>query len=568
MVCVLNKTCTLLRQSLRRETGLVLVLIALVVLHWVPRRGGPIDLRWDGSVYYLLGTSLAEGKGYRLLNEPGEIEAVQYPPLLPLVVAAHQRVLGTSDPLLVGPWLKFSYLLMAACFAVAVYRLGRAYLSPGYALLAALVCVLYFYTYYWSNALYTEIPFALVTTMFVLTNRKSDQAGYSVITGLLGAAAYLLRTAGAALLAAWVAESLLRRRFKQAALRAAAALLPLVLWQAHIARVKDSEAYRRPAYAYQRAPYQYSNVTYIDNARLIDPFRPERGKATAGDLSRRIPANLAALPMALGEAVSAPVDFWRWLVAEVLHRAGLGTVPPWTVVLPIALLAFLVVAGMVLLAARREWFFPLFFGATALLICLTPWPEQVSRYLMALTPLFAVSLCCALAFLGEWCAQRRPWRKARLLFTAAIPTMIFLAQGFTLAHTYAGGLHPATYHNAHGDEVAYRLFSYSPSWRALDRSLEWLQKRASPGDVIATTTPHAAYLRTGRKAVLPPMEADPEQAQCLLDAVPVKYVVVDSLGKPGISERYAVPVVQKHPALWKCVFVAPGNAARVYERVP
>ncbi|MDQ3313939.1 MAG: hypothetical protein M3505_04815, partial [Verrucomicrobiota bacterium] len=72
-----------------------LLLIWLIV--WIPRLRGPIDFRWDASTYYVLGTSLAEGKGYRLLNEPGEIEAVQYPPLLPLIVAAHQRVMGASD---------------------------------------------------------------------------------------------------------------------------------------------------------------------------------------------------------------------------------------------------------------------------------------------------------------------------------------------------------------------------------------------------------------------------------------------------------------------------------------
>ena len=62
--------------------GAVLLLIWLAVS--IPRLNGPIDLRWDASTYYVLGTALAEGKGYRLLNEPGEIEAVQYPPLSPL----------------------------------------------------------------------------------------------------------------------------------------------------------------------------------------------------------------------------------------------------------------------------------------------------------------------------------------------------------------------------------------------------------------------------------------------------------------------------------------------------
>src|SRR5262245_61065689 len=52
--------------------GAVLLLWVSV---WVPRLHGPIDLRWDASTYYVLGTSLSQGKGYRMLNEPGEIEA-------------------------------------------------------------------------------------------------------------------------------------------------------------------------------------------------------------------------------------------------------------------------------------------------------------------------------------------------------------------------------------------------------------------------------------------------------------------------------------------------------------
>jgi hypothetical protein len=79
------------------ELPLIIILVAVAALSWLGRLSGPIDLRYDASTYYILGTSLAEGRGYRLLNEPGEIKATQYPPLLPLIVAAHQRLLGTGN---------------------------------------------------------------------------------------------------------------------------------------------------------------------------------------------------------------------------------------------------------------------------------------------------------------------------------------------------------------------------------------------------------------------------------------------------------------------------------------
>ena len=68
---------------------------------------------------------LAEGKGYRLLNEPGEIEATQYPPLLPLVIAAHEWVLGSRDVIVIGHALRITFFLIYIAFTLAVYVLLR-----------------------------------------------------------------------------------------------------------------------------------------------------------------------------------------------------------------------------------------------------------------------------------------------------------------------------------------------------------------------------------------------------------------------------------------------------------
>ena len=57
-----------------------------------------------------------------------------------------------------------------------------------------------------------------------------------------------------------------------------------------------------PLYNYQRAPYQYYNVSYAENVLLIDPFRPELGRLDAGMLAARLVTNLAKMPAVLGEA--------------------------------------------------------------------------------------------------------------------------------------------------------------------------------------------------------------------------------------------------------------------------
>src|SRR4051795_7653121 len=104
------------RRSLGAEFLCLAGLLGLWLAVCLPRSEGPIDLRWDASTYYVLGTALAEGKGYRLLNEPGEIHAVQYPPLLPLIIAAHEHVLGTTNYFEVGSALRRSYFLFSGLF--------------------------------------------------------------------------------------------------------------------------------------------------------------------------------------------------------------------------------------------------------------------------------------------------------------------------------------------------------------------------------------------------------------------------------------------------------------------
>src|SRR5438552_1678296 len=130
------------RVSERKKDGVCILLLSLLVLlSWLPRFRGPIDLRWDGGVYYVLGTSLANGEGYRLLNEPGNIRANQYPPGLPAIVALHELILGTSDPVRVGIWMRRSWCLIVLLSTSLAFLLGRLFLPRAYAVVLAVTCL-------------------------------------------------------------------------------------------------------------------------------------------------------------------------------------------------------------------------------------------------------------------------------------------------------------------------------------------------------------------------------------------------------------------------------------------
>ena len=548
--------------------GLALLFIWLAVS--LPRLEGPIDLRWDASTYYILGTALAEGKGYRLLNEPGNIEAVQYPPLLPLMVALQQRLMGTSDYFTVGRALRLTYFLLSGIYLLVVYALARQMLSPLHAFFVGAITGLSFNSFvYPSETLYADLPFAFVSILFLVCHRKRNSPAHTVAAGGLACASYLLRTAGIVLLAAWVIESLMRCRWKEAMIRAAVAAIPVLAWQCYILHVTGNQEYHQPIYSYQRASYNYPNVTYAENSSLKHPFQPELGHSKTSDIFNRIIRNAVAIPVGLGESSWFGRPFLQYPLSKLSHILPRGSQRIISRFLGLSLVAvgLAALAGAVLMAMRGEWFLSLYFGLTLAVVVLTPWQSQFWRYLSPIAPLTLIFLIVTLLIAGNALARSFAMQSAatNTLITIVFTVMSLVQAG--IAVVFLRNLLPVSYYDAFGRERALHLLTYGAPDDSLDSAFEWIRRHATASAVIATAVPHRAYLRTGHKAVLPPFEPDPDRAIQLLDQVPVSYLVVDELKRPPISDRYAAPLVQREPRDWKLVYTSPGKGTQVYERI-
>ena len=545
--------------------------IALALLLWAPRLSGPIDLRWDAGVYYLLGTSLAKGEGYRIASEPGSPKALQYPPLLPALVALHQAALGTTDPTIVAPWLRSSYVALFVIYSLIVLALAKRHLTLGFALAATALCMLHIMTIFLSDLLFAELPFAAVSVLFALVAASGAPTSRpwlrEVVSFALAAVGFFLRTTGVALLAAWVMEAVMRRQWRFAVLRGALAFIPIMLWQAYVERVRASDEYRRPAYSYQRAPYQYYNVSYAENVLLIDPFRPELGRLDTSALTARVLTNLAKMPAALGEATSTTNPYWQLALERGNRLFGQHHVPVGAVWLPVLGFGALVLAGIVVLARSGAWLIVFIIVGSVGLVCTTPWPGQFTRYLAPLAPFLTISAVSALSWIGVALRARQP-RWATPLERPALASILvlaFIVQTYSAQWTFRRH-QSATSSNfvPEGNSAqAGHFFFHDRSWQAWEQSIAWIDAHAPPNAIVATTSPHLCYLLTGRRAVLPPMEIDPVHARRLLEAVPVSYVIVDELEFADMSRRYALPAVESDPASWRLVYEI--DNTRIYE---
>ncbi len=561
----------------------VAVLLVAVAL-WVPRLRGPLDLRYDAGVYHLLGTSLAQGKGYRILSEPGAIEAIQYPPLLPALDAAVQWMIGTSDPAATGYALRLVFFVLFIGYTGAVFALARRYLSAPFAFMAALVTLLHVHTTFMSDLLFADFPFAVAGVAFLLVatrrgdhddtagakspGREEDLGSWrTTIAAALTAVAFGLRTAGVALSAAWVAEAALRRRWRTVVIRSVIAAVPVLAWQQYVREVKASAEFQHPSYPYQRADYQFYNVGYLENMTYVDPFQPELGRVGVGDVVVRIANNLGYMPVSLGEAVNSDHGWWKGHFEQVNQKVGTTVVPEWFVYVIDAFLTAVVIGGFVVLWRRGHRLLVLVAAASVGLVVSTPWPGQFARYLAPITPLLAIALWTAVAAIVAAASRaERPMIRRLGPAVLLLVGVTVLQQAYTLLKVYRKHHRPATYIDASGTRHSYRLFFYDRPWQLHERALDWLAEHGRPGEVIATSTPHWAYLRTGLTAVMPPFELDGSTAKRLLDAVPVTYLVADSLAFVNVGHRYTRPVLDAYPERWRLVYRVE-DGSRVYRAV-
>ncbi len=551
----------------RRNAFCIALLCLLTLFTWFPRFRGPIDLRWDAGVYYVLGTSLAQGHGYRLLNEPGDIQAIQYPPGLPALVAVHERILGTDDPIRVGIWLRRSWCFLSVLYAVLVFLLSRLFLSRPYAMLIVLICLLNYQMCFLSTLCFAELPYALTSTSFayLYLNRKGGILTRA-LAGSAALASYLLRTAGIALLIAWIADAALRRQFRKAAIRAVIACIPVILWHSYIFSVESSKDYKHPYYAYQRDPWVFYNVSYATNVALKYPFRPELGWATKKDLAIRFVHNLAAMPAMLGQAVSANELFWAGHLNRLNRLLQPVSIPRWSLQIVLAVLGAVVVAGVIRMLWRRDWLIPIYVSVTIAAICTTPWPGQFPRYLAPVQPFLLIAFVTFLVALRSMNVRYFPSRHIVSVLPIAVVLLVAAESAASCVGTYRNFLDRAVYKDGNGAEKNYRLFFYAPAGPASEMGLKWLITHADRNAIVAVSMPQWVYLRTGMKTVMPPLELNSQRAQQLMDTVPVTYVVLDKLLMEANFNRRFAAIVQNSHGKWHLVYASPHGQFDIYQR--
>lgn len=412
----------------------------------------PVGVVYDDGMYVVLAKSIATGHGFRWLNLPGTPPATHFPPGYPAFLALLWTIVP-EFPANVFVFKLANAVLTAAAglltfrFVRERWRIARAP-TAGFALVAMLgIPTLTLSVMVMSEPLFLALLLVALPLAERVAERRGPRPWGLVGLGVFIGVATLVRAHGVALIAALPLVLLMRRRFRDAVLCGAAAIITILPWQLW------ASAHAHVVIPALRGDYESYGAWLVEGLRAAGPGLLLHTVArTSAELSRMV-ATLGALsmPAAVGDAAL--------LTLAVLSAVGLW--PFWRRA-PVTVL-FLVLYLAIVLA----------------------WPFAPTRFIWGLWPLFLLAPMLGTREILHWRPSTALAKSSRaLLLACALLAVVgygrYSARGYrgrwwgSIARTNAASIRPLVL---------------------------WARTHTRPGDILAVEGESSVYLYAHRQTV-------------------------------------------------------------------
>ena len=406
----------------------------------------------DDGMYLILSKSLAAGQGYRSLNLPGQPVNTHFPPGYPAALAVLWR-LAPAFPGNLGLFRLFNVACMAVAAVGTAHFLASRGVGQRWALGVGVLTATSVPLLVLGNLLLSE-PFFLALLLLTLAalerfsapspHRVSSPVVRPALLGVAIGLCILVRTHGIVLVPAMIVVLGAQRRWRDAAVVSACAILCLLPWQLFTARHGHSLP----------APLLGGYDSY--SAWWVRGFHEYGWSMLPTTLSRTIPqaAQMFAALFSPLRTGAAPVTL---LALAVLTGAGIAG---WWKRMPVTIL---------------------FLGGYLAIVAV--WPFQPSRFIWGVWPLVLVLLV-----LGAHAAvvDAPHWHRA--------------VRVLVLASCCWAGVGYASY-EVRG--IRGRWWSSIPR-AAVDHitfAVAWTRANTAPGDIVSTEDEGSVFLYTGRRTI-------------------------------------------------------------------
>lgn len=502
-----------------------------------------LGLFHDDGIYAVVGKSLAEGNGYRIISLPGTPPQTKYPFLYSYLLSWIWTFDGNfPDNIIFLKALNVAILVALFFGGVIYYRNNFANARVAALLFSLLLCtnpVIFTLTDYVLSDL-LMVFFALVALILCSSDSKSigsrsNWPGLALAVGL----ACLTRSAAIPLVIGGVIRSVFERRFRETFYFVGAVLLvvaPWLLWVAFTPRPESGSLFD-----------YYSGYDFA-------------GAGGGWSLDRQ-------WTVVAGNA--------RYLVDSIDLIYLLPLLPG---VAPVVILLTAIGAFH---SIRRDQLFMWSFFLSSLALLLI-WPFHPSRYSTPLIPLLLLFLFRGIECVRMWVNRLQFPQPMRNLLSGvvALPIALLLVLNGIWLSSYLLIRDDQTTRGFYGSRVKY-------SWHGFEESFAWVRQNTSPDSILGTAYDPMYFLYTGRRAIRPalhrpasyfyPYSRPNPDVGTAAEIHPqmmkfgVRYLIIDPLD--GYTESQATlrlfdDIVNSYGQVAQLVFTSSDGKHRIYEVKP
>jgi hypothetical protein len=465
-----------------------------------------VDLNGDNAKYYLLGQSIAEGKGYVSLYEPGEPPTSVYPPGYPLLASG---VLLFTESIVAQKVLNGLFLLGSALLLFLIVR--RLTENDLLSFAIAVLTVVNFHLLKFSTIMMSEASFtffSLVAVVFLMRSRGRRPAWRSGAFWAFVAAlsfAFHIRTQGISLVAGALFYFLCARQWRRLGLTGAGFVGLALPWRLRN-RLQDLGSSR-----------------YLDQLFEANPWRPEAGDVSiVGLLGRTLDQGAMLITKGI------PDSLFNVFVPDYQAPSGAGEWVLGVVVLGVLLYGFW------RLTPYRFFFLGYFLAVFGIV---ASWSATVdNRYLVTIIPVLNAGFFYGAYLLGRALLERigpsvRP--------ATVVPIAVLV---------FGGAMVPQLTTLRAQSERSYPrgFYNYFQSANELGRRQE------CTGTLVSCRKPALFHLFSGCYVTRYAFSKDPKTVIRKMLTEEVDFVVLDQIGYSSTA-RYLYPAIKKHSALFQVV---------------
>jgi hypothetical protein len=491
---------------------LTAILLALAQLgpHLTPKFG-------DNAEFLLLGQSLASGRGYAWVNDPVAGPHAKYPPGYPLLIAGVLLLTGTVNALPTAvPYVKALSVGLFAASLPLLYHLIHQRAGRGVATAVTLLTAVNPFMLKYATEVLSEIPylFASLAALAILEWHFRRTAGrrrpwQALLVGAVLAVPYYVRTTGALLVPAALFWLGLQRRYREAALAGAGAVLVLLPWELRNRLLVGWTVYGGQFFGKDAANLNYEPAALSDYVQRISE-NVVTYFTDAFDTRFAWALPFVSIPL----FALAVLGFWR-----ALRR-------------PTAVEPYVALYGIV---------------------CLL-WPFAGGRFIVPVVPFLLCYVVLALL-----------WLAPRLSTALGLGSSVKQPAAILAAVTLAGALpslaidaRQSWYNLRHLRDDPATYYATQADWSSFLRAAAWLREHAEPNAVILSRKDFLMYVYGGRFSVKYRYSTEPEELELLLAAREPRYIVEDAFDFMVGEFAPLRPALEARGAGLQLVYETPG----------